>query len=1312
MPEVNAEKIDQKPSVNIGLEVYKDLIDHSTEGIFLAQHGRIIECNRTGADMLGYRQDEIIGMSPLDISPEYQPDGRISAEVFEGIIKSVLSGNPQLVEWTHLRKDGTDLITEVSISLLEYGKTSLMLAILRDISKRKRNENIQQVQFQIAEATSRTKNLTDLLREIHQQLGTLIDVRNFYVALYHPESETYTLPYEVDEQEEWDPEAHHRLEFSLTDYVRKKGESIYADDEVWNSLLDSGEVKLVGEPSKMWLGAPLRTSRGVIGVVAVQSYDRDDLYNRQDLELLEFVAEHAAIAIERKRAHDALIESEYSFRFLFEESPIGVVACNNEMAITQCNEQFAKIFRSSKDKLLGLNLNLIKNDEIISAVKRALDGNKSTYEGYYKTFSGAEIWVNLYGTPLYDMDKKITGAMAVVEDITERIESEKEIRVQKAYFEHLVEAAPEVIVIVDKEDRVVRVNRQFTRVFGFTPDEVIGKTNDLIVPEYLKEEGRELGRRALEEKSIRHSTKRQTKEGYLFDVTILGTPVVIDGTRRGTYWAYIDDSERTKAEENLRVQKAYLEELFEGAPEAIAILDNEDKCLRVNRDFTRMFGYTSDEVIGRAINELIVPEDLFDEGLEATTRVTLGHQINMETVRQAKDGKRIHVSILGKPVVLDQNQIAVYGIYRDITKRKQAEKALRESEEQLRTVIDSVDAALWSADVDPETRKYSYTLILGNIEKISGYKAEEFVSRKESFWNEIFHPEDAHKIKPLDDELFSGNSASCEYRIFHKNGGIRWLIDVATPIKDENGKVTNINGITFDVTEMRIAQEELAAEKERLAVTLRSIHDAVISTDTEGTVILLNSKAEQLTGWSQEEAIGKPLMDIFNLASDTKNPVRINPAREIFETSGITGLTHEGILSDRRGNTYVVAESAAPIRDRISKIVGVVIAFRDVSQQKKMEQELLRAQKLESLGILAGGIAHDFNNILTAIIANISLARLSSTSREKVTEKLLDAEKALLRAKDLTQQLLTFSKGGAPIKKVASMEDILRQTAEFALHGSSIQCNISISEKLKASEVDEGQISQVLHNLLINASQAMPTGGEIQIIAENETINNYPGIPLERGEYLKIRVIDNGTGIPEEFIEKIFDPYFTTKQAGSGLGLASCFSIVTNHDGYITVDSEVGKGTNFTIYLPASEAEITPETEDVEDSISGKGSILVMDDEEPLLEVINEMLSFIGYEVKTVQNGEDAIKEYFKAKENGTPFDVLIMDLTVPGGMGGKETLEKIMEKDPDVSAIVSSGYSNDPVMANFKKYGFKGVVAKPYRVEELNKTLQQIMNE
>lgn len=500
----------------------------------------------------------------------------------------------------------------------------------------------------------------------------------------------------------------------------------------------------------------------------------------------------------------------------------------------------------------------------------------------------------------------------------------------------------------------------------------------------------------------------------------------------------------------------------------------------------------------------------------------------------------------------------------------------------------------------------------------------------------------------------------------------------------------------------------LALEKERLAVTLRSMGEGVAATDVAGNVVLINKAAEEMTGWFAKEAAGQPLWKIFR-AVDAR---AAQPLREMIGSVVVSGRPYElppsTLLVSRNGLEVGVAGIVAPVVDRAGGIVGSVLVFRDTTAARRIEEERLRANKLESVGLLAGGIAHDFNNALTAILSNNMLASLSAGTDPELRAYLADTERACIRARSLTQQLLTFARGGAPVKKPADIGALLHEAGRFAVRGTNVRCNFDIPHGLAAAEVDEGQIVQIVQNLVINAVQAMPDGGNVHITARNQRVEEPLGA-LQPGDTIAITVRDEGCGIPPENLPRIFDPYFTTKRKGTGLGLATAYSIVHNHGGHISVESNVNSGTTFTIHLPALPNEVPAPSANEADVWAGKLNVLLMDDDEIILRSLETVLTKLGCTVKTSTEGRAALDACRNAIEIGRPFDLVIMDLTVPAGMGGLETAARIRALDPETSIVVSSGYSNDPVMSDHAAHGFNAVLPKPFTMQDLSALLRSV---
>jgi PAS domain S-box-containing protein len=533
-------------------------------------------------------------------------------------------------------------------------------------------------------------------------------------------------------------------------------------------------------------------------------------------------------------------------------------------------------------------------------------------------------------------------------------------------------------------------------------------------------------------------------------------------------------------------------------------------------------------------------------------------------------------------------------------------------------------------------------------------------------------------------------------------GVLTTLVDVKTT-GEVQMLVDSFNRMAADL-------DKTTVSKEYVDSIIKSMIDTLIVVSPDRKIMLVNAAACELLGYEEEELVGSPIELIFENCAAGSSAIM----GEISANRFISNI--ETTCRAKSGASVPVLLTGSAISSE-NNIQGIVYVAKDITEVKSHEEfrrnqeEILKSQKLESIGLLAGGIAHDFNNLLTAIMGNISLAKMK-TSRQSSASNLLDnAEMAAKRAKDLTQQLLTFARGGAPVKKSASIRQLVMDSVSFSLRGSNVTAGFSIPDDIWPVDVDSGQMSQVINNLVINADQAMPEGGIIAVRAENVEIGPDSLLPLSEGRYVKISVEDHGVGIPESDLGRIFDPYFTSKTKGNGLGLTTVYSIITKHGGHIAVESGLGFGTIFHIHIPAS--DFLPEQIDSMDSglPGGKGRILVMDDEDFIREVAGDILSHLGYSVEYCENGTEAVRMYEQAFRSGEPFAAVLMDLTIPGGMGGKETIERLREIDDQVKGIVSSGYSNDPVMAQFDKYGFCGVVLKPYNAEELGRTLNMVID-
>jgi PAS domain S-box-containing protein len=550
------------------------------------------------------------------------------------------------------------------------------------------------------------------------------------------------------------------------------------------------------------------------------------------------------------------------------------------------------------------------------------------------------------------------------------------------------------------------------------------------------------------------------------------------------------------------------------------------------------------------------------------------------------------------------------------------------------------------------------------------------------------------------------------------DGVVQIFHTLESPVTEPGGKVRMTVGVARNITGQRRMQDELdryrqhleklvgdrtsqiRALSDRLQLVLSSLAEGIVALDGAGQVRLLNPAAENLTGWSTDDAKGQELGGLLDF----------EPEAPGVSLRGILGggRPGSGRLRARGGSTFLVSLKGSPLVGPSGELVGSVVVIRDIGAERALEEQRLSNQKLESVGLLAGGIAHDFNNIVTGILGSISLARMGLERGEDITGLLDEAQQACLRTKGLTTQLLTFAKGGAPLKKILHVERVVRESAEFALRGSLVELVVRRLAEAWPVEADEGQLAQVVSNLVLNAKQAMPGGGTIWISLDNLHLGEDPTLPLPAGPYLAIAVEDSGPGIPPEHLSRVFDPYFTTRAAGTGLGLASVHSIVRRHGGHVSVSSDPGAGACFRLYLPAQPNELAAGVAAPAAAMARRPrKLLVVDDDPGVLTVMRSMLHHLGHDVSLAERSSAALSAFERARTAGAPFEAVFADLTMPGDLGGLELAAWLREKAPDVRIVVMSGYSVDPVMADPAARGFAGALPKPFTVETLSRAVE-----
>lgn len=747
--------------------------------------------------------------------------------------------------------------------------------------------------------------------------------------------------------------------------------------------------------------------------------------------------------------------------------------------------------------------------------------------------------------------------------------------------------------------------------------------------------------------------------------------------------------------------------IFDQSLVGIVLCDMEGNLLECNPAFLAMLGYSSGEITGLNVRDLTHPDDWAAEARAfQRNRDPSSRESHYSTCKRyiRKDGRFIWANINATTIwgLQDQPRFG-FAIIEDITERKQAEASLLESEERYRSLFSELTSGFALHDVILDSQgkpcNYRYLAINPAFEALTGLRHEEVIGRTVL---DIIPDIEPEWITRFGNVAITGVPATFEDYV--------QALDKHFAVHAYCPRHGQFAVVFTDITDRIRSQAKLETEKERMSVVLRGISDAVIATDTNGNIQLANELARKWLVLPLEDGLGKPVWTVLALTKDAgKKPVA-GEIEAAVRTKQRYAPEAPLRLTNADGSEHWFSVIGNPLFDHASNPVGMVFVLHDVTERIRIESERIKTEKLDSLSHMAAGIAHDFNNLLTTSLGNVSFARANAATPAEVKNLLGDAEAALQEARTLTRQLMTFAQGGTQAKTTIDPAPLIREAVEFALRGSRSRLEFQLSPSLWKIEADTSQIGQALRSLAINADEAMPGGGSIQIQAENVLLDSDDPIPLPPGRYVRCSITDSGVGIPERVLPKIFDPYFTTKQQGSGMGLATTLSIIRSHGGHIDVDSRMGIGTTFDIYLPALEdtSSSPPQRREPPHTL-GKIRVLVMDDEEAIRNLATRILSQKNCLVTATSNGEEALAAYEAAQEAGQPFDVVILDITIRGGMGGKDTIQRLREMDPSVKAIVSSGYSNDPVMSNYRRYGFRGMVPKPYQADDLIRAVSEI---
>ncbi len=795
------------------------------------------------------------------------------------------------------------------------------------------------------------------------------------------------------------------------------------------------------------------------------------------------------------------------------------------------------------------------------------------------------------------------------------------------------------------------------------------------------------------------------KDGATFPVEINVSYVVLNTT---DYMVAVvrDITERKQAAEALRTHEKQLAE-----SQRIAHVGSWEHNLTTGQVFWsdelfRLIGLDpkADPADVEIFFEMLHPDDkpLLKKAIDETVRFHTPFNIEYRVI--LKNGSTRILQAQAELIHDNTGTEAILsGTVQDVTERKRAEEKLQKEKDFSTSIINGTPAIICGIAPDGTT-----TFINPAGQTITGYNTEELIGK--SWWTTFYPGDEYRQVEQLFRDFKKGNIRDYEMKLTTRDGNKRTISWNSLNMFDRDGNVVQIIGFGNDITEYKQAEEKLRESEILLRESqiIAGLGSYIIDIPTG--LCKTSDVVDKLFGI--DETYSRSFDTWLALVHpDDRKMMRDYYRNEVLGQGGTFDKEYRIIRYNDKAERWVhgLGKLEFDVKGRPLKMRGTV---QDVTDRKKMEEQLHQSQKLEAIGALAGGIAHDFNNLLQGVFGYISMAKIAQDDKERSLAMLEQAEKALHMSVNLTTQLLTFSRGGKPVKKKIPLQSVIENSVRFALSGSMADYRIKIDTDLWHAEADEGQIGQVIQNIVLNADQAMPLGGTIMIVAKNVRVpkEGMARLPKE-GKYVEITVQDNGIGISDEYLSKIFDPYFTTKAKGSGLGLATCYSIIKNHGGVIHVSSKVGKGTTFYVYLPAVEAE--KETLQLLESspfVRG-GKILIMDDEEMIRNIAEEMIKTLGHEIELAEHGEEAIEKYKAAMESGNPFDIVILDLTIRGGMGGRETIDRLLAVNPKIMAIVSSGYSDDAVVSDYHKYGFSARLTKPYKLEELRNMLNKLLS-
>ncbi|HEY3400682.1 MAG TPA: PAS domain S-box protein [Geothrix sp.] len=1147
--------------------------------------------------------------------------------------------------------------------------------------------------YRIAQAALDNTDLQELFGRVHAIVRDLMPAENLYFALWDRPTGTVSFPYFVDALDPVPPPR--TLGRGLTEYVLRTEQPLLLDREVLKTLESSGEVAPIGTDSLDWLGVPLEGTQGVFGVLAIQIYAGNRRYTPEERDLLVFVSGQVAMAIERKRA-------EANHRMMartIDQTRDSVFGLNAAGRVVFVNEAACRELGYDRETLLGLSLSDIDSkfpmDQWPAFMATLREQGTSFVETEHRRKDGSTLPVEISVCHLTHEGQDL--AFGYARDITDRRVAEQALRLSEEKFSKAFQASPDAININQLDGTYQEVNETFTRLSGWTRDETLGRTtvemglwvnpeDRVRAMEMIKQDGHFDGLEApfrMKDGSIRMGLL----SGTLIQVD--GQPCMLSITR--------DITERKRVEAALRRSEDKFSRAFHASPDAINLtLLKDGTYLDVSEGFMRLTGWTPEEALGRSALELGIWVNPEDRARAIHLIQEHGEFTGLEAPFRRKDGTILTGLMSGKAMEVD-GMPCLLSITRDITDRKAAEQALRSTERRLRTVLAYSQAIIFQ--LDPEGR---FTLSEGlGLAKI-GLRPGEAVGRSAL---EMYGADSV-----VVDQIRQGMQGQASHETTRTHGRI--FNNLLTPVFDDQGKVESLIGIATDITERQLAEEALLTERGLFV---------------GGPVMVFKWRAEP--GWPTDYAspnvetiLGHAIADLLEGRISYESLIHPEDLPRVLEEisvhlgQGRMQFEQQYRLRTARGDYrwFYDFSAAAGQGSTPSHFLGYLL---DITERRQAEEALRQAQKLESLGVLAGGIAHDFNNLLTVVIGNLNLAQLQLQDTSPAQPYLTNMEATVLRAAELTKQMLAYSGRGHFQVKPHDLNAVVRDLTHLLEVSISkkVHLQFDLEPHLPAIQADVAQLQQVVMNLVTNASDAIgDQDGAIHISTSAESLDEktlrseYRLEAPVPGLHVVLEVEDTGSGMTAEVMERIFDPFFTTKATGRGLGLSAMLGILRGHGAGLNIASTVDRGSRFRLCFPAVGGAAIPAAQEAPSMGPAPlhGLVLLVDDEDQIIKTTGLALEALGFQAVMARDGVEALERF---QEHRSDLRLVLMDLTMPR-MDGREAFQAMRNLDPAIPVVLSSGFTEQDALQTFPDGGPAAFLQKPYQLKDLRAVIQRAL--